>query len=162
MLPEVFLVNRNNYQLGSNDFILNEKADDLMNNICFLGNERVYAKRFPLFSTIKYDDIDEDELIMHIEELEKLYSQVKPIHHHAHLYVLSNDGEWFHVYPNDTQYGTEPITSAPVSGGRTALEALVNAWKIWSIPPVLVLNSNHYCPNVSISTILKEVDKNVH
>ena len=155
-------MNRDDYQLGSDDFILNEKADDLMNNICFLGNERIYAKRFPLFSTIKYDDIDEDELIMHIEELEKIYSQVNPTHHRAHPYVLSDNSGWFHVFHNDTEYGTDINNSAPIAGGKTPIEALKNAWKVWSIPPVLVLNSSHYCPDVSISNILREVDKNVH
>lgn len=153
-------MNRNNYQLGSNDFILNEKADDLMNNICFLANERNYHNHFPMFSTIDFNGIDEDELIMHVEALEKIHKQVKAdngvLHHHAHLYLLDqNNKGLFVIYHNDTCYGDEPVTSAPITSGRSPLEALKNAWKQWSIPPVLVLNADYYIRNITIGRVIE-------
>ena len=149
-------MNRNNYQLGSGSFELNEKADKLMEVICFLGNERVYMKSFPEYSTIKYCGIDETELIEAIEDLEKVYAKIGDDHHHkAHTHYLSYNriDDYYRIYPNDTEYGTDLNTSAPISGGKTPLEALQNAWKSWSIPPVLILNAQYYVPGVDIHAV---------
>ncbi|MBR0059343.1 MAG: hypothetical protein IJP99_08450 [Methanobrevibacter sp.] len=145
-------MNSNNYQLGSGDFLLDEKAEHLMDNITFLSNERNYAKRFPMFSTIDYNGVDEDELVMHIEDLEKVYAKAEKTHHKAYLYVLDEDCK---VYHNDTEYGTDINNSAPICGGRTPMEALVNAWRNWSIPPVLILNSDFFCPGVGINEVVE-------
>ena len=158
-------MNTNQYQLGTNNTALNEKADYLVRNITFLANERVYHKRFPAFSSIKYNALDEDELIMHIEDLEKLYNVARKetdfglLHHRAHPYILNEHDGWFHIYPNDTKYGTDANDNAPIAGGKTAFQALCNAWKIWSIPSVLILNSRHYCPGADIKQILAEVEQ---
>ena len=148
-------MNRNNYQLNSSDFILNERADNLMNNICFLANERNYKNHFPLFSTINFQGIDEEELIQHIEELEQIHSDVifldGSLPHKAHPYLLDEDCK---IYHNDTEYGTDINNSAPICGGKTPIEALKIAWKKWSIPPVLILNADYYVPGVSISEVI--------
>ena len=144
---------------------LNQKADHLMDNIIFLSNERNYSKSFPQYSTIEYSSIDEDELIMHIEELEKIYKEAKKLskwgylHNNAYPYLIqwNMDEQEYQVHPNGG-CGTDPITSAPITSGRTLLDALCNAWKLWSIPPVLILNAQHYMPGVDITTILKEVE----
>ena len=145
-------MNRNNYQLGSGDIVLDEKANHLMDNITFLSNERNYSRRFPMFSTIEYSGVDEDELIMHIEDLEKIYQKTNTHHHQAHLYLLDSDCR---IYHNDTEYGTDINNSAPICGGKTPLEALKNAWKLWSIPPVLVMNSQYYCPGITINEVVE-------
>ena len=148
-------MNRNNYQLGSNDPALNNKADDLMKNICFLANERNYFNHFPSFSTIDYNSMDEDELIQDIIRLETVYAEAgKHTHHKAHLYVLEENNGKFRILHNDTEYGTDDLTSAPVCGGKTALEALENAWRKWSIPPVLILNAEYYEPYVGIAEVI--------
>ena len=154
-------MNSNTYQLGSNSFELNQKADKLMEVITFLSNERVYAKSFPEYSTIKYCGIDETELIEAIEDLEKVYCEAKEksqfgyLHHKAHTHYLSYNriDDYYHIYPNNTEYGTDQNFSAPISGGKTALQALQNAWKNWSIPPVLILNSGYYLPDVDIHMV---------
>ena len=155
-------MNRNNYQLGSTP-VLNEKAEDLMNTICFLSNERVYFNSFPNFSTIEYTDIDENELLQAIEDLEDIYREAVNIskygylHHRAHPYYLEYhrfEDEW-DIHPNDTEYGTDQNFSAPICSGKTALSALKNAWKMWSIPPVLILNSEYYIPGVSIGDVIE-------
>lgn len=157
-------MNSNNYQLGTNNATLNDKADYLVKNITFLSNERVYAKRFPSFSSIKYDALDEEELIMHIEDLEKIYNVARRqtdfglLHQRAHLYFLNKEGDYFHIYHN-TECGTDANDNAPIAGGKTAFEALCNAWKTWSIPPVLILNSKHYCPGANITTITAGVEQ---
>ena len=157
-------MDRNNYQLCSNSCInkieLDQKADRLMDNIIFLSNERNYAKSFPQYSTIDYSSIDEEELIMHIEELEKLYKEAKEqskwgyLHNNAHPYLVqwNMDAKEYQVHPNEG-CGTDQITSAPITTGKTALNALINAWKMWSIPPVLVLNADYYVPGISISEV---------
>lgn len=149
-------MNSNGYHLGSGDFLLDEKANHLMDNITFLSNERNYAKRFPMFSTIDYNGVDEDELIMHIEDLEEVYVKArqknKYLPHKAHLYLLDDD---FKVYHNDTEYGTDINNSAPICGGKTPFEALQNAWRKWSIPPVLILNAEYYCPGVGIGEVVE-------
>ena len=145
-------MNRNNYQLGSQDKILNKKADDLMDNICFLANERTYNKRFPEFSTIEYNGVDEEELIDAIQDLETIHKQAGSVHHKAHPYLLSVDCK---VYHNDTEYGTDINNSAPICGGKNPLEALKNAWGKWSIPPVLILNSEHYIPGITIMDVVE-------
>lgn len=145
-------MNRNTYKLGSKDFTLNERADALMDTIVFLGNERNYHHHFPLFSTIEYSDVDEDELIGSIIKLETIYAEARgDVHHKAHPYLLDSDNR---VYHNDTEFGTDINNSAPVCGGSTPLEALKNAWKKWSIPPVLILNADYYCPNISIVEVI--------
>ena len=145
-------MNSNGYRLGSGDLLLDEKAEHLMDNITFLSNERNYSKKFPLFSTIDYNGVDEDELIMHIEDLEKIYKKCNRLHHKAHLYLLDEDNR---IYHNDTEYGTDINNSAPITSGKTPLEALVNAWKNWSIPPVLILNADYYCPGVGINEVVE-------
>jgi len=146
-------MNRNNYQLGSQDKILNKKADHIMDNICFLSNERNYNKRFPEFSTIEYNGVDEEELIDAIQDLETIHKQAgKNVHHKAHPYLLDVDCK---VYHNDTEYGTDINNSAPICGGKNPLEALKNAWEKWSIPPVLILNSEYYCPGVTIMDVVE-------
>ena len=157
-------MNTNQYKLGTKNTALNEKADFLVRNITFLANERVYHKRFPAFSTIKYTGLDEDELIMHIEDLEKIYNVARKetdfglLHHHAHPYILLDEGGHYHIYHN-TKCGTDPITTSPIAGGATALQALCNAWKVWSIPSVLIQNSKHYCPGANINKILAELEQ---
>lgn len=148
-------MNRNNYQLGSDDVSLNIKADALMDKIVFLGNERNYFNHFPSFSTIDYSDADEDELIRDIISLETVYAEARTSHPKSKLYVLDEtaDGK-FRILHNDTKYVDEPITSAPVCGGKTPLDALKNAWKNWSIPPVLILNSEFYCPYIGIAEVI--------
>lgn len=156
-------MNRNNYQLGSQDKILNKKADDLMDNICFLANERNYNKRFPEFSTIEYNGVDEEELIDAIQDLEDIYREATKIsnygylHHKAHPYYLSYSraDDYYDIYPNNTEYGTDQNFSAPIIGGKTALQALQNAWKNWSIPPVLILNSEYYIPGITIMDVVE-------
>lgn len=147
-------MNRNNYRLGSEDTALNIKAENLIENICFLSNERTYSLHFPSFSTIKYDAINEEELIEDIIELETVYAKAKRTHHKAHLYVLEDMGGAFRLMHNDTEYGDEPITSAPICRGKTPLDVLKYAWRHWSIPPVLVMNADYYVPGVDITTIL--------
>ena len=155
----------NQYKLGTKNTALNEKADFLVKNITFLANERVFNKRFPAFSSINYSELDEEELIMHIEDLEKIYNVARKetdfglLHHRSHPYILLDENGWFHVYHNDTEYGTDPITTSPIAGGATALQALCNAWKVWSIPSVLIQNSKHYCPGANINKILAEVEQ---
>ena len=153
-------MNRDNYRLTAHDAVLNQDADKLMEVICFLSNERVYTNRFPSFSTINYNGIDETELIEAIEDLEKLYAKAKEVepfgilHHHSHLYYLEETSNGFTVWHNDTKYGSDGgSTSAPVCRGKTAIDALKNAWKLWSIPPVLISNSDYYVPNVDIHTV---------
>ena len=145
-------MNSNGYQLGSGDVVLDSKADHLMDNITFLSNERNYHNRFPMFSTIDYNGVDEDELIMHIEDLEKIYKQCNSFHHKAHLYLLDDDCK---VYHNDTEYGTDISNSAPICGGETPFHALQNAWRKWSIPPVLILNADFFCPGVGINEVVE-------
>lgn len=145
----VFQVNRNNYRLTSNDFGLNQEADKLMEVICFLSNERVYKDHFPLFSTIKYNGVDETELIEAIEDLERIYKKTDVLHQKAHLYVLMDDCKIYH----NTECGTDLITTAPICKGDTPLEALKNAWEKWSIPPVLILNADYHVPDVNIHTV---------
>ena len=157
-------MNSNHYQLGTKNAALNDKADYLVRNITFLANERVSHKRFPVFSTIEYSELDEDELIMHIEDLEKVYNRARKetdglLHHRAHPYLLEKEGDYYHVYHNDTKYGTDPNDNAPIAGGATAFQALCNAWKVWSIPSVLIKNSSYYCPAANITTILAEVEQ---
>ena len=116
-------MNRNNYQLGSGSFELNEKADKLMEVICFLGNERVYAKRFPEYSTIKYCGIDETELIEAIEDLEKVYAKIGDDHHHkAHTHYLSYNkiDDYYRIYPNNTEYGTDLNTTNDTNETNTS------------------------------------------
>lgn len=157
-------MNIDHYQLGTNNPELNEKADFLIRNINFLANERVFNKRFPAFSSIKYTELDEDELIMHIEDLEKIYNVARKetdfglLHHRSHPYILLDEGGHYHIYHN-TKCGTDPITDAPIAGGKTPFQALCNAWKVWSIPSVLIQNSKHYCPGANITTILAEVEQ---
>ena len=148
-------MNRNNYQLGSSDKLLNLKADKLMEKITFLANERNFHNRFPSFSTIEYTSVDEDELIEAIIDLETVYAAADRLHHKSHLYVLDDD---LRIYHNDTEYGDEPITSAPITKGLTPFQALCNAWKLWSIPPVLILGADYYVSGVDITTILREVE----
>ena len=151
----------NNYQLGSKNPELNDKAQDLIQVITFLSNERVYHNHFPTFATIDYNDIDEQDLIEAIGDLEKVYTNARSLdvhnllHHKAYLYVLEETFQGFRILHNDTEYGDEPLTSAPVTGGETALDALKNAWKKWSIPPVLIMNSNYYCPNITIQEVVE-------
>ena len=146
-------MNRNNYRLTPNNAVLNERADALMNIITFLSNERVYKKSFPQFSTIRYDGIDETELIEAIEDLEKVYSKAERLHHKAHLCILNEREGRFKIYGNDTEYGTDQNNCPPLCGGATALEALKNAWRNWSIPPILILNADYYVPGVDIHTV---------
>lgn len=151
-------MNSNNYQLTRNNTELNKKADDLMQIITFLSNERVYNRRFPEHSTIEYNELDEEELIEAIEDLEKIYKQVGTHYHHrSHLYVLTYNrvNDLYRVYHNP-DYGTDPITDPPITGGKTAMDALVNAWDTWSIPPVLILNSKYYTGEaVSIRSVVE-------
>ena len=147
-------MNSNNYQLGSSDKLLNLKAERLMENITFLANERVYANRFPTYSTIDYNGVDEEELIESIINLETVYAEADKLHHKSHLYLIDSDCR---IYHNNTEYGTDINNSAPITGGRNPLDALINAWKYWSIPPVLVLNADYYVPGVDITRILCEV-----
>lgn len=147
-------MNRNNYLLGSGDAALNIEAENLMEDICFLSNERTYSMHFPSFSTIKFDDMDEDELIDNIIELETVYAKATRLHHKAHLYVLEDIGGAFRLMHNDTEYGDEEITSAPICRGKTPLDVLKYAWRHWSIPPILVKNSKYYCPTVGITEVL--------
>jgi len=146
-------MNRNNYQLGSDNAQLNARADRLMNNITFLSNERTYAQRFPSYSSINYNDVDEQELIDDITELERIYAKLREenttLHNNAYLYVL-DDGV---IYPNDGQYTTDLTTI--VCKGIDGLSALKNAWKLWSIPPVLVMNSQYYCPGITINEVVE-------
>lgn len=149
-------MNRNNYRLTKNPTELSREADRLMEIITFLSNERVYKTSFPSFSTIKYDGIDETELIEAIEDLENIYKKAKKqapyniLHHNAHLYALDEYNDRFRVYHN-VPYGDD--YGAPIASGKTPLKALQNAWKNWSIPPVLILNSEHYVPDVDIHMV---------
>ncbi len=151
-------MNRNNYSLGIKDVVLQKKVDYLMDNIVFLSNERVYNKHFPSFATIEFTDVDEDELVQHIEELETIYTKLRNedvhglLHHKAYLYILDEDMK---IYHNDLEYGVGIITSAPVTGGKNPKEALKNAWEKWSIPPVLIMNSNYYCPGITIGDVIE-------
>ena len=156
-------MNTNQYKLGTNNPSLNAKADFLVRNITFLANERVYHKRFPAFSSIKYCELDEEELLMHIEDLERVYNVAREetdfglLHQQAHPYILLDEGGYYHIYHN-TKCGTDPIDDAPIAGGATPFQALCNAWKVWSIPSVLIQNSKHYCPGANITTITAEVE----
>ena len=67
------------------------------------------------------------------------------------------DEKKYGVYHN-SRCGTDPITSPPITSGKTALDALTNAWKIWSIPPVIIENALYYVPDVNINMILREVE----
>ena len=132
-----------------------------MEVICFLSNERVYAKSFPQFSTIKYNGVDETELIEAIEDLEKVYDEAREkspfgyLHHKAHTHYLSYNriDDYYHIYPNNTEYGTDQNFSAPITGGKTAIQTLKNAWAKWGIPPVLILNADYFVPGVDIHTV---------
>lgn len=156
-------MNRNNYQLGSDSFELNEKADKLMEVICFLSHERVCAKFFPSYSSINYTDVDEQEFIEAIEDMEKVYKKGVEntkygfLHHRAHPYYMSHNRveNEYNVYPNNTEYGSDPNFSAPVCSGKTALDALKNAWRMWSIPPVLILNSEYYIHGITINEVVE-------
>ena len=150
-------MNRNNYEIKTGDIILDEKAEHIMNNLCFLANERNYYYHFPEFSTIEFNGVDEEELIMHIEDLEKVYNKAGTLNHKAYLYLMDVDNVngGFKIYHNDTIYGTDINNSAPVAGGEDPLSALRNAWDKWSIPPVLILNANFYMPGVTISEVVE-------
>lgn len=144
-------MNRDRYKLGSKDILLDLEAEGLMEDITFLANERNYHNRFPMFSTIDYSDIEETTLIEKIIKLETVYAKAGRVHHKAHPYFLDSDNR---IYHNDTEYGDEINNSAPICGGKTPLDALKNAWKKWSIPPVLILNAEYYVPNVGIVEVI--------
>lgn len=154
-------MNRNGYKLTNQDAFLNEKACDLMDTICFLSNERTYHLHFPLFSTIEYTDVEEQELLENIIRLETIYAEAKGasdygiLHHKSHLYYLDKNGDGYAVYHNDKEYCSDgPSTSAPVCHGKTPMDTLQNAWKKWSIPPVLILNADFYVEHVSIAEVI--------
>ena len=149
----------NTYCLGSGNIALDNKADDLMMNITFLSNERVHHFRFPCFSNIDYNGIDESDLIDHIKELEKVHKEAEHLHHRAHPYVLEHAGyEDRFIIRHNTPCGTDQNDNAPITGGCTPLKALQHAWELWSIPPVLILNAEYYCPGTTIDDVYREVE----
>jgi len=149
-------MNRDNYRLTKNPTELSREADRLMEIITFLSNERVYKTRFPSFSTINYCEIDETELLEAIEDLEKVYEKAKKeepfgiLHHNSELYALDEFEDRFRVYHN-VPFGDD--YGAPIASGKTPLKALQNAWKNWSIPPILIMNAQYFVPNVDIHMV---------
>lgn len=96
-----------------------------------------------------WDGAKERELIMLIKSAEQ--EGIKPTSHKEWNSILQSDCT---IIKNDTEYGTDINNNAPHSRGNTPLEALKNAWAVWSIPPLLIMNSEYYVEGISISDVL--------
>lgn len=123
----------------------------LLEKIKNLCNRRNQSR----FGLADWDAADEQQLICLIKEAERTITLT---HHKDWTHFLDIDegvhATTYTIYPNDGEYGTDPITSAPTTFGRNIKEALQRAWHLWSIPPFLIMNADYYCKDISITDVL--------
>ena len=127
---------------------MNNQDKQKVEKIMELCGKRNLAK----FGRSNWNGADEHQLICLIKEAEKTVTLTS---HSDWKYLLDkhyNGG--YMIQGNDTKYGTDANTSAPISLGKTPLQTLKNGWKNWSIPPFLIMNANYHIKNISITDVL--------
>lgn len=96
---------------------------------------------------------NERELICLIKEAER--QDIRPVNHKDWTHMLSRGSNYsFIIQKNDTPNGCTPNYHAPCATGATPLQAMRNAWKMWSIPPILIMNSEWFVKGISITDVL--------
>lgn len=123
----------------------------LLQKVAQMCEERKCAKWH--ISDVEWDGAKEHQLIALIKECER--QNIKPQNHNDWDSVLdeSSNYKWM-IQSNDTKCGTDINNNAPHSMGETPLKALQNAWKRWSIPPLLIMNADYFVKGISITDVL--------
>ena len=125
--------------------------NNLLKKIVQMCEERKQAQ-WKIYNA-QWDASKEHQLICLIKEAER--QGIKPQKHQEWDSVLrpSENYSWM-IQTNDTEYGGQGNYNAPHSTGKTPLQALKNAWKVWSVPPILIMNAEYHIKGISISDIL--------
>lgn len=123
---------------------------DIKNKVQHLCEERRLNKFMP--KEYKWNGAKEYELICLIKELEK--EKIKFWEDWDSILMDCGYNKEFEIYPNSNEFGCEQITSAPITIGDTPIQALKNAWKIWSIPPCLICNADYFVKGIKIRDVL--------
>lgn len=100
----------------------------------------------------EWNGAKEQELISLIKELEE--EKIKFWKDWDSILIACNYDAKFKIYPNSNKFGCEQITSAPIAVGNTPIQALKNAWRMWSIPPCLICNADYFIKEIKIRDVL--------